>query len=345
MFATVVHLACGMHVHVCNSQIQSGLFNAAFNKPAPLISGQFMGETDMYNTLLYTLNRTSVSGSGVARLCTSVYVIMRFSLVNPPPRESRCYSIKRVGVSVAYPELRISSSSKRLRTELTITVKKAICSFKEKNPKATHEEIASVISSRFDLKIGRSTVGDILRQKTHWVSLDDSPPEAKRLRPAKHVDLERALFLWFSDIRARNVPISDEILQSKARFFGERLEINEFSYSRGWLQNFKKRTVHGEAGGVYSQVIASGREPLQCMLRDYTLDNIYNINEAGLFYRLEPNTNKVCSHCLKETLCANHSFFLIFQRLDFRLYGHCQFTFIIPLIYILSDLINDILLQ
>ena len=69
--------------------IQSGLFNAAFNKPAPLISGQFMGETDMHNTLLYTLNRASVSGSGVARLCTSVYVIMRFSLVNPPPRESR----------------------------------------------------------------------------------------------------------------------------------------------------------------------------------------------------------------------------------------------------------------
>ena len=216
-----------------------------------------MGETDMHNTLLYTLNRASVSGSGVARLCTLVYVIMRFSLVNPPPRESRCYSIvKHVGVSVAYPELSISSSSKQPRTELTITVKKAICSFKEKNPKATHEEIASVIGSCFDLMIGRSTVGDILRQKTHWVSLDDSPPEAKRLRLSKHVDLERALFLWFSDIRARNVPISDEILQSKARFFGERLEINEFSYSRGWLQNFKKcfgikkHTVHGEAGGV-----------------------------------------------------------------------------------------------
>ena len=120
----------------------------------------------------------------------------------------------------------------------------------------------------------------------------------------------------------------------KQVFLGERLEINEFSYSRGWLQNFKKRfgikkrTVHGKAGGVDSQVIASGREQLQRMLRDYTLDNIYNINEAGLFYRLEPNTNKACSHCPKETLCANHSFFLIFQRLDFRLYGHCQLMFI-----------------
>ena len=126
-----------------------------------------MGEAVMHNTLLYTLNQASVPGSGVDRLCTSIYVIMRFSLVNPPPRESRCYSIvKHVGVSVAYPELRISSSSKRPRTEYTLTIKKAICSFEEKNPKATHEEIASVIGSRFDLKIGRFTVGDILRQKT-----------------------------------------------------------------------------------------------------------------------------------------------------------------------------------
>ena len=179
-----------------------------------------------------------------------------------------------------------------------------------------------MIGSRFNLKIGRSTVGDILRQKSHWVSLDNSLPEAKRLRPAKHVDLEHALFLWFSDIRARNVPVSDEILQIKARFFGERLEIDEFSYSRGWLQNFKKRfgikksTVHGEAGGVDSQVIASGREQLQHMLRDYTLDNIYNIDETGLFYRLEPNTTlatgpvrgtKKCKDRITVALCANAS--------------------------------------
>ena len=138
--------------------------------------------------------------------------------------------VKGVGVSVAYPKLRMSSSSKRPRTELTITVKKAICSFKEKNPKATHEEIASVIGSRFNLKIGRSTVGDILRQKSHWVSLDDSLPEAKRLRPAKHVDLERALFLWFSDIRARNIPVSDEIKSKKVE--------QDFSESVWKLTNF-----------------------------------------------------------------------------------------------------------
>ena len=75
---------------------------------------------------------------------------------------------------------------------------RAICSFKENNLKATHEEIASVISSHFNLKIGRSTVGDLLRQKSHWVSLDDSLPEVKRLRSVKHVDLERVLFLWLS---------------------------------------------------------------------------------------------------------------------------------------------------
>ena len=124
----------------------------------------------------------------------------------------------------------MNSSSKRPRTELTSIIKRALCLFKEQNPKATHEKTAAAIGSRFNLKIGRSTVGDILRQKNHWLSLDKSLPVAKRLRPAKHVDLERALFLWF-----------DEILQSKAKFFGEHLDIGDFAYSRGWLQSFKKR--------------------------------------------------------------------------------------------------------
>ena len=66
-----------------------------------------------------------------------------------------------------------------------------------------------MIGSRFNLKIGRAAVGDILWQKNHWLSLDKCLLEAKRLRPAKYVDLERALFLWFSHVCARNVPVSE----------------------------------------------------------------------------------------------------------------------------------------
>ena len=212
---------------------------------------------------------------------------------------------------------------KRSRTDVSFSVKKEICQFKEDHPGKSQEYVAAEIGRRHGFKIGRSTVGDILREKDKWLSVASltSEPSSKRLRAAKHEDMEKALFMWFSDKESRRVPISDEILREKAKCFGRELNLpNDFCYSRGWLEKFKKRygikmqVRHGEAGGVDTQRVEKGREHLREIVRHYHPSDVYNFDETGLFYRLEPNKTlaigpvlgtKRCKDRITIALCTN----------------------------------------
>jgi len=66
----------------------------------------------------------------------------------------------------------------------------------------------------------------------------------------------RAPFLWFFDRRFKNGNLTDDTLRAKARRFGIELDINDFSYSNGWLQRLKQRyglvnhVLSGESAGV-----------------------------------------------------------------------------------------------
>ena len=82
---------------------------------------------------------------------------------------------------------------------------------------------------------------------------------------------ESALFIWFTNARAQNIPISEEILKTKARQFGEEMGITEFSYSNGWLTRFKSRhgifsqIISGESAGD-PQLISDGRQKLKLLV-------------------------------------------------------------------------------
>ena len=63
-------------------------------------------------------------------------------------------------------------------------------------------------------------------------------------------------------------------------------------------------------------MVTSGREQLQRVLKEYTKDDIYNLDETGLFYGLEPNKTlatgpvrgtKKCKDRITVALCANAS--------------------------------------
>jgi hypothetical protein len=56
-----------------------------------------------------------------------------------------------------------------------------------------------------------------------------------------HKDMESALYLWFTNARAQNIIITDDILREKAKRFGNELGITEFGYSNGWFTRFKSR--------------------------------------------------------------------------------------------------------
>ncbi|UYV74490.1 TIGD6 [Cordylochernes scorpioides] len=75
---------------------------------------------------------------------------------------------------------------------------------------------------------------------------------SKRQRVGKFSDLEDALFNWFTQKRANNIIITDDLLREKAKKLGEQLDVPEnFAYSNA--------------------------------------ANIYNADETGLFFQLIPD--------------------------------------------------------
>ena len=142
--------------------------------------------------------------------------------------------------------------------------------------------------------IGRSTISSILKEKEKWLLFPmQRSTDSTRDRSCKEPLLESALSMWFNDVRTKNLPVNSDMIIEKAKKFGGELRVVGFSYSNGWLKRFKKRhgillhKVHGESNKVNLADVEKSREELRCIISEYELSDVYNMDEAGLFYRLE----------------------------------------------------------
>jgi hypothetical protein len=52
---------------------------------------------------------------------------------------------------------------------------------------------------------------------------------------------------------------------------------------------FRRRKLHGESASAPLETLPQERERLRRILRRYNLDDIYNADETGLFFRMSPN--------------------------------------------------------
>lgn len=111
--------------------------------------------------------------------------------------------------------------------------------------------------------IPASTLSTILKGKDDILRASSSGNLAhkKALKTTPHGKVEEALFAWFTDVRAKNIPVSGDLLQQKARSFACLLGDDEFKASPGWLSRFKERysivgkVLSGEASCVNMTVV------------------------------------------------------------------------------------------
>ncbi|CAG8456583.1 9125_t:CDS:2 [Diversispora eburnea] len=63
----------------------------------------------------------------------------------------------------------------------------------------------------------------------------------------------------------------------------------------GWLSNFKKRNnikeyyKAGEVASVPIEDLLAFRSELQVLISQYELDDVFNADKTGLYWKLEPN--------------------------------------------------------
>lgn len=97
----------------------------------------------------------------------------------------------------------------------------------------------------------------------------------------------------------RGATITGEILQEMANKIWDRLPqysaLERPKFSHGWLHKFKQRhnirqrIRHGEAAQVDREALEEDLKELQRICDEYQLQDIYNMDETGLFWKAMPD--------------------------------------------------------
>ena len=110
--------------------------------------------------------------------------------------------------------------------------------------------------------------------------------------------LEDLLYIWVDTMRRANLPVPPSLAIAKAKSIATSLSIPEadFKASWQWLSRFRvrrglqKMLLHGEGAEVNKSdpELMMELEELYSIIAQYDPENVYNMNETGLFYRLLP---------------------------------------------------------
>lgn len=114
--------------------------------------------------------------------------------------------------------------------------------------------------------------------------------------------MEQALYAWFLQQRSHHIPVSSEILRTKAKFFYEHITgKTDFVASSGWLQKFKARhgirllKVCGEKISSDSDSVRPFQERFLKVVEEMKLSatQVYNADESASFWRVLPGSTWV----------------------------------------------------
>lgn len=163
---------------------------------------------------------------------------------------------------------------------------------------ADYEKTKSTRKTAENFKCHFTTISKIVKKKaTIFASRDEGRPQnTTTFRTLKYPTVDRFLWQWHNEARSRLIPTSLAIYQAKAAKFAVDTQLTGFTTSRGWALKFLKRhgisrkTVTGESGGVDENVVKIWTaERLPALLAQYDLNDVYNADEFGLWYRMLPN--------------------------------------------------------
>ena len=158
-------------------------------------------------------------------------------------------------------------------------------------------ETQASVSRRLDLS--KTTVSTIWRSKETLKRKFESSEfssNTKRFRSCTHKDVDTALLVWFKQARSNNIPVNGPLLLEKANSLASAVGDESFSVTTGFIDRWKTRhgimlkKVSGEAGSVSEEDIRPWLDDaLPQLLRQYKPEDVYNVDETGLFYKMTPD--------------------------------------------------------
>ena len=120
--------------------------------------------------------------------------------------------------------------------------------------------------------------------------------DSKRFRPANHKDVDEALLQWFKQVRNNGIPVNGPLLLAKADVLAAALHDDSFKATTGFIDQWKTRhgitfkKICGEERSVSPQDTENWLNiTLPQLLGRFSPEDVYNLDETGLFYKLKPN--------------------------------------------------------
>ena len=153
-------------------------------------------------------------------------------------------------------------------------------------------------------KIGKKVTANILKnekkiREQHEMFCEKSK---KRNRHGKYHKINEILFEWYKRCCASNIYPNGVMLKEEAMAIKEQLrnsDFDDFSASDGWLDywkttySVKERRIVGEAGDVSTETVISWMERINELIEGYSLENIWNMDESGCFFKALPDKGLV----------------------------------------------------
>ncbi|XP_046810205.1 tigger transposable element-derived protein 3-like [Lucilia cuprina] len=130
-------------------------------------------------------------------------------------------------------------------------------------------------------KVDVSTVSKIIKseEKIRDLALSTNL-KSKRQRKGEHPNVEKALAIWFNDMRSQNAVITSLMIMNKAKEFAIQLD-EVFEPDSSWLFRWRKRSyikfgkIHGESNENDNLAAADFQSLLPGILKEYSPDCIF----------------------------------------------------------------------
>ena len=179
------------------------------------------------------------------------------------------------------------------RTRLSLNDKIKILNYASENPKKGCRDIAN------QFQIGKTAAATILRDgKKLRKEYEFFKGDCKTKGTGQFMVINEILYKWYGKCCAAGVYPFGSMLQEEALKIKESLNdssLNSFTASNGWLDKWKscygirETRITGEADDVSVSTVRSWIERLPELVKGYKLEDVWNMDELGLFFKLLPD--------------------------------------------------------
>jgi len=177
----------------------------------------------------------------------------------------------------------------------------------DNNPKTTFVSLATKlgVTDRTISNVKADAVSIRQRYNTGNPATRDA---RKRPVASNKSGFEDEMYNWVAKLRARKVELPPSFIMQRARAKASDHGLDTFKASPGWFYRFMRRygltcaSLLGEGGDVdpTNLDLINSLNQLRTTIASYHPDNVYNMDETGLLYRILPHYTVLCPGEVKD---------------------------------------------